>query len=190
MIISIIVAFDKNRLIGKDGKMPWLLSDDLKLFKQRTMGHPVIMGRTTWDNLPKKPLPGRLNIVVSRTKTGHEVFPVGDMSQIVYFQHSLEAAITLATWYCPGNEEIFVIGGKQIYEAALNAEIVDKIYVSEIVGDFDGDTYFPPIPGFFAEIAQGEQYPEFQVHEYLKSVSIIGHGQNTIDAGVPVQEQK
>ena len=146
MIISLIVALDKNRLIGKNGQLPWHLPEDLKQFKARTWGHPIIMGRKTWDSLPKKPLPGRLNVVVSTTITNAQVFDMEEASQLVFFKPDLKSAIALATMYCPNNDEIFIIGGGKLYETALNNNLVDKMYVTEVHGSYEGDTYFPLIP--------------------------------------------
>jgi dihydrofolate reductase len=171
-LISIIVAFDKNRLIGKEGKIPWNIPEDLKNFRSQTMGHPIIMGRVTYDSLPKKPLKGRLNIVVSRTKREPEIIQVGDQSQIVYFQPNLEEAVKFAKMCCPNNDEIFIIGGKQIYEAALTAGIVDKIYATHVDGDYDGDTYLTGIPMEFNEIAKRE-CSGFQYCEYAKTPCMV-----------------
>jgi len=165
---SIIVAMDKNKLIGKDNVLPWSISEDLKLFRKRTLEHVVIMGRVTWDNLPKKPLKDRLNIVISRIRTGHECFRMGDKSQMVYFQPDLKAAIKFATWYYPDNNEIFIIGGKQIYETALNENLVDKMYITEIHGDYEGDVYFPPILDNFKQV-KIEKHEQFNIMEYGKS---------------------
>ena len=168
MIISLIVALDKNRLIGKNGQLPWHLPEDLKQFKVRTWGHPIIMGRKTWDSLPKKPLPGRLNIVVSKTVMNAQVFDMEEASQMVYFRSDLKSAIALATTYCPNNDEIFIIGGKQVYETALNEKVVDKMYVTEVHGDHEGDTYFPLIP---IEFGTPKEFPgeAFTVWEHTKA---------------------
>ena len=148
-LISIIVALDNNYLIGNQGKLPWNIPDDLRNFRLQTWGHPVIMGRVTYDSLPKKPLRGRLNIVVTKTNVGHDIFQLFDWTQIVYFQPNLGEAVKLAKMYCPNNDEIFIIGGRQIYETALNDGIVDKLYVTHVEGDYEGDTHFPKIPNEF-----------------------------------------
>jgi dihydrofolate reductase len=126
-MLSLIVAIAKNRVIGFENKMPWHLPAELAYFKRVTMGHPIIMGRKTFDSIGRA-LPGRRNIVVSRNKdyiaTGAEV------------AHSLDAAIAL----CAG-ENPFVIGGATLYEEALTK--ADRLYITEIDARPEGDTFFP-----------------------------------------------
>lgn len=130
MKISLIVAMASNRVIGINGQMPWHLSADLKKFKQITMGHPILMGRKTYQSIGR-PLPGRRNIVISRNPdyqvAGCEVFT------------DINAAIAS----CSGAEELFVIGGAGFYETMLPK--ADFLYLTEIHQDFSGDTYFPEI---------------------------------------------
>ncbi|MCL4387084.1 dihydrofolate reductase, partial [Patescibacteria group bacterium] len=133
--ISLIVAVDQNRGIGKSGKMPWYIPADFKRFKEITMGHPVIMGRKTFESIPG-PLPGRTNIVISRNH-----FEQKDSIAA----NSLEQAIEKAK-NAPGSDEIFVIGGGQIFQEAIN--IADKIYLTLIKQSFDVDTYFPDYSDF------------------------------------------
>ncbi len=129
-MISIIVAFDRNNAIGKNNDIPWHLSDDLKRFKQITMGHTVIMGRNTWESLPFKPLKGRRNIVVSRTMQPTEGCEV---------VRSIEQATTLIT----DNEEAFIIGGAEIYKQTV--DIADRFIITHVHKNFDADTFFPPL---------------------------------------------
>jgi dihydrofolate reductase len=126
--LYLIAAVAKNGVIGANGKLPWHLPEDLKQFKSLTLGHPVIMGRRTWESLGK-PLPGRDNIVISR-KPGYAA-PGASMAA------SLEAAIAL----CAGESMAFVIGGAEIYAAAL--PLADGLVLTEIEGDYEGDTRFP-----------------------------------------------
>lgn len=126
--IYLIAAVAKNGVIGAQGKLPWHLPEDLKHFKNLTLGHPVIMGRRTWESLGK-PLPGRENIVVSR-KRGFEA-PEASVAA------SLEAAIAL----CTGEAVAFVIGGAEIYAAAL--PLADGLALTEIHQEYEGDTRFP-----------------------------------------------
>lgn len=128
--ISIVVAYAANRVIGKDGKMPWHLSEDLKRFRQLTMGHHIVMGRKTWESIGRL-LPGRKHIIVSR-KSGYDV-PGAKVAD------SLEAAIAAAR----DDSEIFVIGGSQIY--ALVLPMADRILATEIDREYEGDTYFPEL---------------------------------------------
>jgi dihydrofolate reductase len=140
--VSLIVAMAQNNCIGKDNKMPWHISEDLKRFKSLTVGHPVIMGRKTYESILgylSKPLPGRTNIVVSRkgfTPEGtnenlHDI-PVFD---------SLEKAI--AHGQKIAKSEVFIIGGAQIYGQAIY--LADIIYLTQIHEDVSGDAFFPEI---------------------------------------------
>lgn len=126
--VYLVAAVAKNGVIGARGKLPWHLPEDLKHFKNLTLGHPIIMGRRTWDSLGK-PLPGRENIVVSR-KAGFEA-PGASVAA------SLEAALAL----CAGEPVAFVIGGAEIYAAAL--PLADGLVLTEIDRDYEGDVYFP-----------------------------------------------
>lgn len=143
MLRSLIVARARNGAIGKDNAMPWHLPADLAHFKRTTLGHPVIMGRRTWESLGRA-LPGRRNIVVSRTPgyraPGAEV--VGSLAE---------------AWAEAGDAgEAFVIGGAQLYARALPE--ADRIYLTEIDGDVPADAYFPALaPGDWRESVLGEQ---------------------------------
>lgn len=133
-MISIIVAVAENGAIGKDNRLLWRLSDDLKQFKALTSGHAVIMGRKTFESIGK-PLPNRTNIVITRHGK------VSD-SESVLTVNSIEKAIETAK-EVEGNEEIFIIGGGNIYEQSLG--ITDKIYLTEVKVAIDGDTFFPKL---------------------------------------------
>lgn len=129
--ISLIVAVSRNGVIGRDGGLPWRLASDLKRFKAITMGKPVIMGRKTWTSLPIKPLPGRLNIVVSRQ---HDFRATG--GEVV---KGPQAAIERA--HQENADELFIIGGGELYRQFL--PLVDRIYLTEVDIETDGDTFFP-----------------------------------------------
>jgi dihydrofolate reductase len=126
--IYLIAAVAKNGVIGARGKLPWHLPEDLKHFKKLTLGHPIIMGRRTWESLGK-PLPGRENIVISR-KPGYEA-PGASVAA------TLEAAVAM----CTGEPLAFVIGGAEIYSAAL--PLADGLILTELERNFVGDTRFP-----------------------------------------------
>lgn len=132
--ISCVVATARNRVIGRAGTIPWRLPEDLKHFKRVTLGHPVIMGRKTFESILSalgKPLTGRENIVVTRAA---DYSPAG-----VRVAHSLEEALAAA-----GNAaEICVIGGAEIYALAL--PLAQRLYCTEIHADFEGDTFFPAL---------------------------------------------
>jgi len=135
MLISLIVAHSSNRVIGIDGQLPWHIPDDLKYFKAITMGKPIIMGRKTFDSIGK-PLPGRLNIIITKNTdlTIEECVVV----------NNLEAAITEAKNYFKtqdtDQEEIFIIGGAQIFKQSM--EFVNKIYITEVHAEYAGDVFF------------------------------------------------
>ena len=134
MKVSLIVAMAQNGVIGRNNKLPWHLPEDLRYFKQTTMGKPIIMGRKTYDSIGR-PLPGRTNIVVSRQTDLS--YPEG-----VRLVSSVEEAITLAESICliDGSDEVMVIGGEQIY--ALAVESADRLYLTRVHADVDGDAYF------------------------------------------------
>lgn len=127
-MISIIAAVADNGIIGRDNTLPWHLPQDLRHFKSVTMGHPVIMGRKNYEDIGK-PLPGRLNIVISRDKSF--------FAQGCVMAHSIEEAISAADT----NEEVFVIGGAQIYRLFL--PLVNKMYITEVHTEAKGDIRFP-----------------------------------------------
>lgn len=130
-ILSLIAAMANHRIIGRDNTLPWHLPEDLKHFKATTLGKPVIMGRKTWESLGR-PLPGRRNIVVSRNP-GY----VAEGGELV---SSLEAAIAATA----DIEEVFVIGGADLYRQAL--PLAQRLYLTEIAGDYAGDACFPEFP--------------------------------------------
>lgn len=129
MILSLIVAMTEERVIGKDNKLPWHLPEDLKRFKKITMGHPIIMGRKTFESIGR-PLPGRENIILSRDPA----FRVEGVKTVTSFAQALEACKT---------EEAFVIGGSAVFAEAL--PMAERIYLTLIHRHFEGDCYFPPI---------------------------------------------
>lgn len=126
-MISIIVAVAKNGVIGDKNSLLWHISEDMRFFRETTSGHPVIMGRKTYDSLGR-PLPKRTNVVISRTTKHIEGCTVVG---------SLEEAIALF----PKEEEVFIIGGAQIY--ALAMEVADRLYLTRVGHDYQGDTSFP-----------------------------------------------
>lgn len=128
--IALIAAMDQDRCIGVNNTLPWHISEDLKRFKVLTTGKPVIMGRKTFDSLGR-PLPNRLNIVISRT-------PQTDTESVVWVD-SLDAAFDRARGQ--NTDEIMVIGGAQIYTQAL--EYADRLYLTEVVTQVKGDAFFP-----------------------------------------------
>lgn len=134
MIRSIIVARADNRVIGKDNQLIWHMPHDLKFFKTTTSGHYVLMGRKSFESLGK-PLPNRLNIIITRNQ---------DYSaEGALVVHSLQEALQLAE--DQKQQEVFILGGGEIYKQALEKGLVDRIYLTEIKDSFEGDTYFPEL---------------------------------------------
>lgn len=144
--INLIWAQAHNRVIGKDGVMPWYLPEDLAHFKHMTMGAPVIMGRKTWDSIPAKfrPLPGRINIVVSRNTDFLQAQHLSGMQAIA----SLEAALDLVSQH----PDVWVIGGAQIYAQAL--PLASKVVVTQIDADYAGDAFAPELGAGWRETAR------------------------------------
>jgi len=131
-LIAIIVAAARNGVIGRGGAMPWHIPSDLYYFKDKTLGKPVIMGQKTWESLKRKPLPGRVNIVLTRQQDWR-----ADGADTA---HSLSEAIEIASKN--NSDEIFIIGGGEIFRQAL--PLADTIYLTEIQADIEGDTLFKP----------------------------------------------
>lgn len=159
-MISIIVAVAENGVIGDKNSLLWHISEDMRFFKRTTSGHPVIMGRKTYESLGR-PLPNRTNVVISRTTSQIEGCTV---------VNSLEQAIGLF----PAEEEVFIIGGGQIYALAL--EIADRIYITRVKHPYQGDTSFPEWRQnewkltSCEEFERGEKYPHpfsFEIYERL-----------------------
>ncbi|WP_372743077.1 dihydrofolate reductase [Neptunomonas sp.] len=136
MRLSMIVAQAQNRVIGRQNKLPWYLPGDLKYFRQVTMGKPVIMGRKTYESIGK-PLPGRLNVVITRD-TAYQL----EGAKVV---HSLAEAVELSESqaFIDGVEEAMVIGGEQIYAQAL--PLVERLYVTQVHAEVEGDAFFPEL---------------------------------------------
>lgn len=132
MKLVVIAAVARNGVIGRAGALPWRLAEDMAHFRRTTLGHPVIMGRRTWDSLPDRfrPLPGRRNIVVTRNPHWQ--------AEGAAAAHSLDDAMRLLA----GSPKAFVIGGAELYAQALQR--ADELVLTEIDRDFDGDAHFPP----------------------------------------------
>lgn len=130
-LLSLIVAMDKNGLIGVDNRLPWRLPDDMKWFVEQTMGKPVLMGRKTYDSIPSKfkPLHGRQTIVLTRNRA----YEAAGCAVV----HSLEQALDAAA----NAPELMVAGGADLYGQCLAR--ADRLYVTLVEGEFAGDTYFP-----------------------------------------------
>jgi len=130
-MLSIIVALASNNAIGKDNDLLWHISDDLKRFKSLTLGHTVIMGRNTWNSLPRRPLPKRRNIVLTHN--------VGFDAEGAEVAHSVEEVMQMVS--C--EEEAFVMGGAALYQQLL--PMAQRLYITHIHASFDADVYFPEV---------------------------------------------
>ena len=148
-MINAIVAMGADRVIGRYNGLLWPIPDDLKRFKELTMGHPVVMGRKTYESIFSmlgKPLPGRTNIVITRSPADFMDNPSFEFENVL-LAGSLEEAIEKAKEI--DKEEIFIGGGAQIYQQAL--PLVDRLYLTLVDDDKEGDAYFPPYEHLFTK---------------------------------------
>ncbi len=149
---SMIVAMAENRVIGINNKLPWYLPNDLKYFKQVTLGKPIIMGRKTFESIGK-PLPGRTNIVITRNTDWQ--------AEGIKVAHTLGQAYDLAEAICEidGQDELMIIGGDQIYQSSLPE--IDKIYLTQVHAVVEGDAWFPEVDwGQWKEIGREDYTAE------------------------------
>ena len=157
-MISLIVAVSTNNVIGADGDLPWRLSDDLKRFKAVTMGKPIVMGRKTYESIGR-PLPGRQNIVITRQNNF-----TADGCDVV---QSTAEAVEVAG----GADEIMVIGGSQIYAAFLPT--ADRIYLTRVHTEVDGDAFFPPLDEAKWRESGSESYEADDSNDYACTVTTL-----------------
>ena len=150
-MVSIIVAIAQNGTIGDKNSLLWHIKEDMRFFRTTTSGHAVVMGRKTFESLGSRPLPKRTNIVITRADREFE----GALTA-----HSLEEAIRLAE----GDEEIFIIGGAQIYREALR--VADRMYITRVMHDYEGDTSFPDIDLSEWELVAEEKHDRGEEYEY------------------------
>ncbi|PLX65740.1 MAG: dihydrofolate reductase [Denitrovibrio sp.] len=153
MTTALIVAMTKSRVIGKGNSMPWHLPDDLKLFKAKTSGHIIAMGRKTYESIGR-PLPNRENFVISRSAESIEGCRVF---------HSAAECIEAAKDY---DKKLFFIGGGQIYAEAVS--FVDEMHISYVKNEFDGDTYFPDFDLNEWEVAETVDHEDFTYVRYIR----------------------
>ena len=148
-----IVAMSSNRVIGRAGTLPWHFPEDLKFFKRTTLGHPILMGRTTFESIGR-PLPGRQNIVLSRTLAPREgITVIRDVAEL--------AAL------CPEAETIFIIGGAQVYAELLPS--CDGLYLTQIKAEYEGDTFLPTFEPLFTLKEILETTPELEFRYYERT---------------------
>jgi dihydrofolate reductase len=150
---SLIVAMSSNRVIGKDGDLPWHMPADLRHFKRTTMGHHLIIGRTTWIEVGQ-PLPGRTMVVVTRSRDFR--------AEGVQVAHSVEEALQIAR----DDDEPFVGGGSQIYRIALAHELVNRMYITHIHAEVEGDTHFPEVDFGLWNLVSQEHHQADEKNEF------------------------
>lgn len=162
--ITLVVARAANGIIGNHGRIPWRIPEDMRHFRDVTMGKPCIMGRRTWDSLPKQPLPGRANIVVTRDA---QLRAPG-----ATIANSFAAAVAHARREAA--DDIAVIGGAEVYRAALDC--ADRIELTEIHADFPGDVYFPEMErADWRETSREEHVTEDGLGYAFVTVERVGH---------------
>ncbi len=144
-MISIIVAVSEDWGIGKDNELLWKISDDLKRFKKLTMGNAVIMGKKTWESLPKRPLPGRKNIVLTDNPD--------ECVECSVTAYSIEDALSK----CEKGEEIFIIGGGSVYRQFM--PLADRLYITHVHKNAPADIYFPEIDTNTWKVVNREEFP-------------------------------
>lgn len=150
-MITLIAAAAENNALGKNNDLIWHLPDDFKRFKAITSGHYIIMGRKTFESFPK-PLPNRTHVIITRQKNYNP--------ENCIVVNSLEKAIEM----CPKNEDVFVIGGGEIYQQSI--AIADKIELTRVYSTFEADTYFPEIDTTIWELVSEEFHPKDEKHLY------------------------
>ena len=165
MRVTLITGWDDNRLIGNGSGLPWHISEDLKVFKNRTKGQVIIMGLRTYNGLPKKPLPDRVNVVIMTEEEFHD-FIIPKEGHVVVPFYGVKEGIKMAQRLWP-DKEIFICGGRSIYQQALEQDLVERMLISIIPGEHEGDVYFPAFPGLWNRTII-EEYDEFKVEEWTK----------------------
>ncbi|MDZ7587082.1 MAG: dihydrofolate reductase [Patescibacteria group bacterium] len=158
-LVSLVVAHDDNLGIGKKSQLLFRISADLKRFKSLTMGHPIIMGRKTHESIGRV-LPGRTNIIITRNPN----FSVTG-AQVV---NSLAVALNLARSI--DDQEVFIIGGGEIFKTAMESGLVDKLYVTKVKGDFGAEIFFPPYPTFNKIVYQESGQENDDHYQFLELV--------------------
>jgi dihydrofolate reductase len=165
MRIALIVAAADNDVIGRDNHLPWHLPDEFRHFKRTTLGHHVIMGRRTWESQGQKPLPNRVNIVL----TSQRDYEAVDAHVVA----SLDEAFALAR--AAGEDEVFVIGGTALFAEAL--PIADRLYLTRVHGEPEGDTRFPSFEPDDWRVVERVEHPVDERHEYAFTIMTLERAQ-------------
>jgi dihydrofolate reductase len=164
-VLSLVVARAANGVIGRDGDLPWRLKSDLALFKANTLGKPIIMGRKTWDSLPKKPLPGRMNVVLSRDGSFEPQKAVVCESFMEAVQMAREQAQD------DGVDEVCVIGGRALFEMALPK--AKRLYITEVDATVEGDVTFPEFDEAAWTEIRREEYPAGEGDDHAFTLRVL-----------------
>ncbi|MBT8037264.1 MAG: dihydrofolate reductase [Verrucomicrobiae bacterium] len=151
--LTAIVAMTQDRVIGKDGGLPWHLPEDLKLFKRHTTGHPIVMGRKTWDSIGF-PLPNRQSIVLTRDTSW-----TADGATVIHHPDDLQNIPLI-------DPQVYIIGGAQVYDLFMPE--LDDILVSHVYEKYPGDTCFPEFESEFPHVTTEESYATFELRRYRK----------------------
>lgn len=170
--MALIAAVSNNNVIGKDNKIPWNLSEDLKRFKSMTEGHVIIMGQKTFESLGSKPLPNRFNIVLSND--WNFKLPDGypdDKGTDVKLARTIDEALEHSKYYNDNDLEVFIIGGGSIYKEFM--KYCYRLYITRIFKDFDGDTFFPEIEPWSWKLvwSDKQQSDEFEYEYQIYNVN-------------------
>ena len=163
--LAYVVAMDENRLIGRDNALPWRLPDDMRWFRDQTVGKPCIMGRKTYDSLPARfrPLPDRLNIVVTR----NPAYEAPGALVVLSIEDALRAA--------GDADEVIIVGGAELYRALLPS--VDRLYLTQVHGAAEGDVYFPAYdPASWREVFR-QEHPADDRHPFAFTWLILERGE-------------
>lgn len=167
-IVSLVVAVAQNGVIGRDGQLPWRLAGDLARFKELTMGHPLIMGRKTFDSIGRA-LPGRVSIVLTRDRS-----LVEEQERVVVVE-GWESALQAAEESGFDSSEVFVIGGSQIFQLAW--PYADRLYRTVVDADIEGDTYLKGIDLAGWSLKEVKEYPADERNDYAVWWEVWGHSQ-------------
>ena len=164
MKLSMIVAVSENNAIGREGELPWHLSVDLRRFKRLTMGHPILMGRKTWESIGR-PLPGRTSVVISRQAD----YATG--SDEVLLAANLDEALAHARGVAGADGNAFIIGGARIYEMSLPR--ADRLMLTRVQAEVAGDVFFPPVDWGEWRLVEEESHPADEQNDFPHTYQIF-----------------
>lgn len=157
---NIIAAMSENRVIGKDGQLPWRLPDEMKHFMRLTTGHTVVMGRKTFESINSKPLPNRRNIIVTRNPD----YTAEGIETATSVKDAINLASTLSTNHQPPTPNLFICGGQQVYTEAL--PLTDHLYLTLVHAEFHGDTHFPEFDPADWQLTDEVRHEPDERHKY------------------------